>query len=241
MTGRDSQEQSRHQRSVRPRWVWGGLAVAIAGAALLGLGVAMLSWTVSVIGTVLLVLGAAAAVRGGALYDAVGEFEMHHELEQVRGGDVHGGVAPGENVTTPAARRDAIETDRAVGERLARAHRVSTRWAPVAGGMLLLVTAVLLASQWEGVTSTATGRGNSVRDTCLAVILGLGGIRLVTAPGRHLFAVVVSLLAGLGVVLGGLLADHKSSGLAIVEVSCGLVAVLCALTAYLSPAPPPGG
>ena len=231
---RDS--QARHL--VRPRWVWGGLLLALIGAGTLGLGLIVLSATVSVVGATVLLLGATASLRGGVLYDAVPNLAVRREFHQVREGDVHPGTAPGDTLPTTAARRDTAETNRSTRSREAAAlHHGDVRWAPVAGWILLVVTIALTASQWELVAPTVTGRANSFRDTGLAILLGLTGLRTALAPGRHGIAATTAVLAGLGLVLGGLLAGHDHAGIAVVEVTSGCVAILCALSAYLSPTP----
>lgn len=242
MTDDDYGHPTRHrQHLVRPRWVWAGLVLALIGASVLGLGVASLSWTLSVLGAVLLLVGASGSLRGGVLYDAVPSFVLGKELHQVREGHIHEGVAPGDTVTSLPARKDAIESNQRTRELEAAAqHPRNVRWAPVAGWLLVLITAVLIMSQWELVAPTATGRSNSFRDTGLAILLGLGGLRLAVAPGRHPIAASITLLAGLSLVLGGVLANHSHTGLAIVEVASGCLAILCSLIAYVSPAPDPG-
>lgn len=230
----------RRRHLVRPRWVWGGLVIALLGACVLGLGVSRLSWSMSIFGTVLLLVGAVGSLHGGVLYDAVPGFALRKEMRQVREGDVHEGVAPGDTVSTPAARRDAIRSNQITRELEAAAgHPGHVAWAPVAGWVLLLVVAVLVMSQWELVAHTATGRSNSFRDTGLAIVLGLAGLRLAVTPGRHSIAAGVTMLAGLALILGGLLADHDHVGLVIVEVTSGLLAMLCSLIAWIFPKPGP--
>ena len=118
------------QHLVRPRWVWGGLLVALIGAGVLGLGIALLSGTLSVIGAILLLVGAVLSLHGGVLSDAVPGFALAKELRQVRDGEVHQDVVPGETVTTPQARRDAIESNQLTHELEAAAHHPQNlRWA----------------------------------------------------------------------------------------------------------------
>lgn len=102
----------------------------------------------------------------------------------------------------------------------------------ISGWVLLLVTAVLIATQWELVSNDETGKSNSLRDTGLAILIGLAGLRLV-AVGRHPLATVIAAAAGIGLILGGFLAEHDRWGLAWVEVGCGVVAVVAALTSMM--------
>ncbi|HVE24477.1 MAG TPA: hypothetical protein VNC22_03695 [Sporichthya sp.] len=224
---------------VRPRWVWGGLVGALSGAAVLSVGVVLLSGPVSVTGTALLLVGVGCSVHGGVLYDAVSGFSPRRELRQVRAGVVHPGVAPGEMVNTDRAHADAAASNQRT-RRLEDAahHPAKAHWAPVAGWMCMLITATLVVSQWNLVAHNATGASNSFRDTVWAILLGLCGLRVAVVPGRHRIAAAVILISGLGLVLGGTLAEHDHLGLQLVEVTCGCLAVACALAAYLSPSPP---
>jgi hypothetical protein len=92
---------TRRHRShlVRPRWVWGGLIVALLGSCLLGWGIAVLSWTESVAGAVLLLIGGAAGVGGGVMFDARIHLAVGEEMRQVREGDVHEGIGPGDRLS----------------------------------------------------------------------------------------------------------------------------------------------
>jgi hypothetical protein len=206
------------------------------GASVLGLGVSALSWLLAVIGASLLLMGTVASLHGGVLYDAVPRADLGKELRQVRDGDVHQGVAPSDRITSPPARKDAVESNEVTrGLEAAGNQPTSVPWAPAAGWLLLLVTAGLTVSQWELVSPNATGRSNSFRDAGLAILLGLAGLRLVVAPGRHSIATGITLLAGLGLVFGGVLARHTHRGLTVVEVGAGTIAILCSLIAWTSP------
>ena len=240
MTTDDSAPGLRRARHlVRPRWVWGGLAGALSGAVVLSIGVVVLSVPLSLTGTVLLLLGAACSVRGGVLYDAVPGFSPRRELRQVRDGSVHPGVAAGDMVDTDRARRDAVASNHLTRDLERAAHHPErAQWAPVAGWTSMLITATLVVSQWNLVAHNATGASNSFRDTVWAILLGLCGLRVAVVPGRHRIAAAVILISGLGLVLGGTLAEHDHLGLQLVEVTCGCLAVACALAAYLSPSPP---
>ena len=97
MTDNETYLARRHRSHlVRPRWVWGGLILALLGACLLGWGIAVLSWTGSIAGTVMLVVGGAASVGGGVLYDARTHLAVGEEMRQLRDGDVHEGIGPGD-------------------------------------------------------------------------------------------------------------------------------------------------
>ena len=116
--------------TVRPRWVRGGLLLALIGAATLGLGIAGTWWWPSVVGAVLLLLGVAAGFAGGMMYDAVPTFSAREEMHPVATGDVHEGVAPGGQVTSPAARRTAREATRSTRTSSPRHPRPSTSGGP---------------------------------------------------------------------------------------------------------------
>ena len=223
------------EHQVRPRWVWGGLAAALTGAGILGLGVVLLSGPLSLAGALVLVLGVAGSLHGGVLYDAVPGLSLRRELAQVRAGDVHPGVAAGDMVRIADARRDARRSnERTRALEAAARHRPGVDWAPAAGWGCLLITVVLTVSQWNLVAHDATGADNSVRDTGWAILLGLAGVRVAATTGRHRVAAGVILVAGLGLALGGLLAEHHRTGLALVEVGCGCIAILCAFAAHRS-------
>ena len=64
-------------------------------------------------------------------------------------------------------------------------------------------------------------------------------LHLLVATGRHRITAAVVALAGIGLAVGGLLADRDHAGLAVVEVTAGVLAVLCALAAVAWPTPDP--
>ena len=108
------------------------------------------------------------------------------------------------------------------------------RWAPVAGGTLLLVAAVLLVSQWELVAHTSTGRATSFRDTTAVILISLSGLRLALTPGRHLMAAALAGITGAALVLTSVLGAHDHPTVAALEAIAGVVVVLAALTAVVS-------
>ena len=222
---------------VKPRWVWGGLVVALVGGSLVVLGMSTASLAWAICGAALLLVGASLAGRGGILHDAYRTpSQATEELAQALAGGEHQGVAPGEMVDNPDAQRDARRTAHTARALLAESYATpAPEWSPVAGWLLVLVTLVLVAPQWYLVAHDATGRANSFRDTGLAVLIGLAGLRFVVASGRHLASGGIAALAGVGLVLGGLLADHHRAGLAGYEVLCGAVTIGAVAAAWARP------
>jgi hypothetical protein len=222
----------RRPHLVRPRLVWGGLGTALLGMAAIAVGRVLEVLPVTAVGLVALLAGAVAGVRGGVLYDAFRRSPARAELRGVASGGARAGVVPGDRVVSSDAARCAAAATRA-----ARALEDERRAAPapplspLAGWVLVLVTVVLVASQSQLVAHDATGRASSYRDTGLAILLGLAGLRLALGSGRHRLSSLVAAAAGLGLVAGGLWTGHHHPGLAAVEVACGTVSVLAALAA----------
>lgn len=236
MPGHGSDDRSRTGRHplVRPRWVWGGLAVALTGLFITAVGVVTLSWTLSVLGTALLMAGIAGGFRGGVQHDSVSSFDLTTELRQARDGAVHEASA-GRSRPSEAARREATESNRVTREVECAAARTQVASAPLAGWVLLLSSVAILAAEWQMFAATQAGRNNDFRDTGLTVVLALTGLRLALSRGRHPVAVRVAALAGLCLILVGLLAGHDREAVAALEVVAGVVAILVSLTAGVSP------
>ena len=225
--------RSTRTHAVKPRHVWSGLAAAIAGASLLGLGLSVDSPTWAATGSGVLAVGAAVAVRGGILRDAFRTSPVGAELRHVLRGTERPGVVPGEMVHNPAAERAARAATRTTAALEAERHAAATPpWSPAAGWVLLLVTLVLVGSQWELVAHNATGRSNSYRDTGLAILVGLAGLRFALSPGRHVVAGAIAAVAGAGLVLGGLLAVHDDGGLVVVEGVCGALTLVAVIAGW---------
>ena len=224
---------------VRPRWVWGGLVLAVGGAALLGLGIALLSWWLSVVGAVVLLAGIAVGLRGGVAYDAH-QVSARGELQKVVEGETRKGIVPGEMVHDPDAERASLEAEqtRRVVEQRSRVAGTPPL-APLAGWALVLLAVFLLFSQWELFPTTETGQDNGLRDLGLGILCGLAGLRIVVAGGRHVVAAVVAVLAGVGLVLSGTLAEHTSAMTPWVVTLCGALALLSGVAAFVSPEPMP--
>ncbi|MBA8803297.1 hypothetical protein FB382_001588 [Nocardioides ginsengisegetis] len=230
-------DHSTRRPLVRPRWVWGGLAVALAGLGVLGLGIALLSLWCSITGAALLVLGAASSVAGGIMYDASPELSAGTEMRQIVRGDVHEAVSTRESVREPNARLHAAQTT-ARTDALLRARPTTSRpLAPIAGWSLLGITTFVVVSQPWFLAHSANGHDSALRDTGLVILSGLAGIRIATGVGRHLMAVALATLAGLGLLLGGLFAQHDRTDLVIVETTCGVITIVLALAGGARPTP----
>jgi drug/metabolite transporter (DMT)-like permease len=217
--------------------VWGGLALALLGVAGAGIGLMSSSWLLVVAGGLVLAVGACLGWAGGVMHDATTGLSPRREFHAVRDGTTHPGVAAGAQTGSPAAHDEAARQSRLTQQVLDQAHQATPAgWTRPAGWTLLLVAAVLLVSQWEVVAHTATGRTNSYRDTALVVVLALTGLRLALTPKPHRVAAAVAGLAGLVLLLTGVLAGHDHTSLAVVEGTTGVLTLVCAAAAAFSPA-----
>jgi hypothetical protein len=103
---------------------------------------------------------------------------------------------------------------------------------PLAGWALLLVCLVLLWAQGTLVAQDPVGRTNSFRDTGVAILSGLVGLRLAMTPGRHPLSAALAAVAGGCLLLNGFFADHHGTGLIVVEIACGSLALLAAIAVW---------
>lgn len=221
---------------VRPRRIWGGLAAALCGAGLVSVGTALLSWGLVVAGVAVLLAGAVLALAGGVLYDAVPVISIKEELRNVIAGQPHRGTAAGEMVDNREGRRRADIAGGQTRVLLEDSHASpSPGLAPVAGWTLFLLMLVVGTSQWDWVAHSETGRITSSRDTVLVVVLGLCGIRLGIARGRHQITAAAAFLAGAGLVLAAIVGAHDGSAALVIEQVCGWFGIGAALVAWLSP------
>lgn len=230
-------DHSTRRPLVRPRWVWGGLAVALAGLGVLGLGIALLSLWCSITGAALLVLGAASSVAGGIMYDASPELSAGTEMRQIVRGDVHEAVSTRESVREPkrTAPRGTDHRQNRRPPQSATNHLSPTR---TDRGLVPARDHYLRSRQPTLVPAhSANGHDSALRDTGLVILSGLAGIRIATGVGRHLMAVALATLAGLGLLLGGLFAQHDRTDLVIVETTCGVITIVLALAGGARPTP----
>lgn len=223
---------------VRPRWVWSGLILAILGACMLAFWFATWQPSTCVAGAVLLLLGSGVAVRGGILYDTHGARPVTGEVDEVRHADVHRGTAPGDMVTDARLQAEARAWSRQTDE-LLRASREAQRpaWDRLGAILLLSGAGFLLAAQGL-YPHTQTGQNNATRSLLLGVVIALTGLRVLLAsrPGRA--APGVAALAGLGLILGAVLADHDRPATVAVEIIVGAVVLVGATLSLDHPEPP---
>ncbi|MFD1949023.1 hypothetical protein [Nocardioides aestuarii] len=203
----------------------------------LGAGIALQSLSVSVAGAVVLVGGGVASLLGGIMYDAGSGADPADEVEQVRENDVHEGTYPGETIDDEAARRDAAETAHATRARLEAGPVTRPAVGPAAGWILFGLAAFVVLSQPWFIDNSAVGRDTALRDGGFAVVVGLVGVWVANASGRHRVALLVSTVAGLGLVASGLLAEHAWPRTAGLEVAVGVLVTGVSLAGLARPGP----
>ncbi|HEX2894007.1 MAG TPA: hypothetical protein VHO29_08395 [Marmoricola sp.] len=220
---------------IRPRLVWGGLAVAILGMVVLALGLMVSSAVWLVIGAVLLAAGVVVGVRGGGLHDTHRPGLMTEEARAV----VHGSTRRTVRHEEVPARleeesSDADRTRRAL--LTATARTPVTPLAPLAALVLAGDGILLLAAQAPLYPMSHTGQLGSLRALGTGVVLTLGGLRVVFgAPGRHLVAAGLSLVVSLVLLAGGIFLAHQSASAPFVESIAGAVGALAAAVCLASP------
>lgn len=224
---------------VRPRWVWGGLAVALFGAAGVGLGIALLSLWICLVGSAVLIAGMVSSVAGGIFYDSASSLSARRELRQVADRDVHPGAPAADVVNDPAARRGAAQAN--VRSRAARSKSAppGTSLAPPAGWLLVGMALFVMISQPWFIAYADGGRGSAQVVIGLVIVIGLSGLRIALGSGRFIIAGTVVGLAGAGLVIGGILAERDREILAVVEVLCGAITIVIAAVVLFGPASQP--
>ncbi len=231
--------RTRPDRMVRPRGVWGGTALGVLGAAIAGLGVILPSWPVALVGVAVLAGGGVLAVLSGGLYDVAGAGRVGTEARDVLEGNSHQGAAPGDQVRSPAARdrsRDLDERREAIVRQRARTPRPAL--APLAAVVLLVVALCLLVSQGAFFPATAVGSANAERAVGGAIVSAAVGLRYLVSPGRHAVFALAGVLAAVGLILSGFLAEHDRGGTVAFLVTCGVVVLACSLVCLASPTRP---
>lgn len=212
-------------RTVRPRWVWGGLVALLLGLAAVGWAIIDSSITWTAIGVVVLVVGAVASLRGGLLYDVDTTFAPGQEAGEVGAGEPHVGPTSRARIHDPAAQARAREVT-ARTRRLTRATASAPRPSsgPIGILVILLVCLWLLVAQWALIPVSTTGRGTGLRDLGVAVVVALAAFRL--RAGRSQVAVALCLLGGLSLVIFALFAGHDAERTGVNEAICGVLIIL---------------
>jgi hypothetical protein len=220
-----------NEHLTRPRWIWSGLLIAVIGTITIGFGLDDTSWTWSLIGAGLLLAGGGVAIAGGVIYD-VHTTAPEQELAAIRRGGTHPGLAPGNRRSTPRSRQHARDTERRL-DSLEQATTRTPRPYPTgpAAVLMLVVAAVLLVSQWELYPTELPGQTNANRALGCAIIVALCGLRILLGqPGAtHRISAALAGLAGLALLLNGLLAAHDRAAAAGAESICGALVDLAAL------------
>ncbi len=218
-------EHSTETRTVRPRWVWAGLALAVLGLVVVAAGVVELSWAWVVPGLVLLAAGGGIAVRGGVLADSR-TGSVAQEAHEVERGGTRQGSAPGADVDDDRAEAVSRQADATRRELLEAAqHSGRPNLAPLGSGLTLLVAAWLVVAQWTVYPTGSVPQANALRDLGVGIVAALAGLRVAVA-GPRLAASAVLAACGAALVLFGLLMPHVSTGVRVQEVACGALLLL---------------
>lgn len=202
---------------VRPRWSWAGLALLLIGGVVAGLGVASTVVWLIVVGAVLLAVGAFAAVRGNLFYDIEGSGLSSNNEKR---------VAPGATaqVDDDDMRSDvAAEEDELAAIRGREGVRPSLR--KPAAGLLVLLGAWLIATQGVFYERDPAGRDGTFRALTAGILLVLPGLYLVLKRSS-VVAAAICLVAGIGLVVGGVLAAGPDTFGPVNEILCGVLVLL---------------
>lgn len=223
----------RTDRTVSPRLVWGGLAVALAGAVVVSVGIIIVSVLVSVAGAVVLLLGGAVAVRGGVMLDARVGLTPREEIGHLASGESLPPTVPGQMTDDPDVQESAARTA-AMTRRLERRSE-GRRWPPLlpaAGVFMLLVAVALVFTPWH-LLRYGVDRTDSGIHTGAAIVLALAGIACLAARGLHRICGAAAALAGLGLALEAFL-GHALGDLTALEVALAAVALAAGAVALLA-------
>lgn len=203
---------------VRPRWSWTGLVLLVLGGVVAGVGVAVTSLWVIVVGAVVLVVGALAALRGNLFYDVEAT-----------------GLAPRAGRRTVPGSRASMDDERVRAEvrqqeqelaevRSQEGPRPRPSLRRPAAGLLVAVGIWLITTQgvWYA-ESDPSGRVGTYRAVSAGIVLVLPGLYLLLKRSS-VPAAALCLAAGVGLVLGGLLAEGGRGPAN--ELVCGVLVLL---------------
>ena len=131
-------------------------------------------------------------------------------------------------------------------ERLASYRRTAPLppMARAGAAIALLVGLSVLFAEWDFYPQTLQGQSDANWALGFMILSSAGALRILTGnPGRHLAAGVAILVSGLGFLFRAFLVDEVPSDIFAYELTCGVLLVLAALMALLSPEltpePPP--
>lgn len=208
---------------VRPRRVWSGLLAVLLGCVLLGFWID--SWHVwaLVAGAALIVIGGPLMLWGGALYNTDGAGEA---TPAQRDSHQESGIVPGEMLTDDLVRRRARDTSRRTDELLEASQGMAPPAFDRVGGAFLLLGALLLWVAQGLYPHTGTGQGNAMRSLLLAAVVALAALRILLGERPGPLASGIALLAGVTLVLFGLLAPHDRTATVALETGTGAWIVL---------------
>ena len=233
MADDDGPQISGDQPTVRSRWVWGGLLAMIVGAIVVGVGVAVTDGVVSAVGAVVLVAGGAAAMRGRILNDVRAHPSVGQALTDVEEGNAHAGADPMDRVEDEGIRDRAREMTQRKRELLHPAY-VAERaplW-PLGVGLLFVCAAWLVIATWAIDPFTPTGQGVGLRDSGIAVVLGVVAAWMRRPnSGPAPVAWGVSAVCGVALVLLGSLTAHDSGASTGSEIATGVVVLVASTLA----------
>ncbi len=208
---------------VRPRVMWGGTLLTLAGLAVAGSGVAYQREVLGWVGVALTALGAGVALLGGLQHDASVGTPLEQELHDVREGGERPGVATGARIEGHGVQeraRRATEQEREFTA--APVPRPPLR--PLAAFGLLAVGLWLLAGLWLlPYPYTVSGQDAALRDIGFSAVLSLCGLRL-RLRTRSVATSALALLAGALLALSGWLLTEAAAP-SINEIASGLLAM----------------
>jgi hypothetical protein len=222
---------------VHPRRVWTGVALCMLGMALVAVGMTTGAAPVTSAGVVLIGVGLVVAWRGGILRDVHTNGTLRAEVDQTRHGDTRDGITPGSRLPrTPSRDRETQAAE-------ARRDRSTSRSEARTGASLgdAAPTLLLVAAAWTFVSQFALalpyselGQDTALRDTGIAVVLGLSALYL-RQVGPSRLATGLCLACGVALVLAGTVLAHATTRAEWSEIVTGaLVLVLAAATASRS-------
>jgi len=227
MNGFTEDDGGRHL--VRPRLMWSGVVVALAGAGLLAWWTATWHPLAGAVGGVLLVIGGVIATFGGVFYDTHDRRPIDGEVEDLRDAHVHRGTAPGDMLTDPRLRADAALTSRRTGAVRRAAQRAPRAALQPLGSWLLLGGAAALVVTQSWYPHTDAGQSNATRALLIAIVVALAGLRTLLAqrPGR--LPSVVAGVAGLLLVALALFTHHDRHAIVSFTAIVGCWIVIASL------------